>query len=234
MGLGFKSEQLEAPVNSFSGGWRMRLQLARALMCPSRLAVARRAHQPLGLGRFGLARSLAQAATRARMLVISHDREFLDAVTRRHLAHRKSQTQRATAAATARFEDHARRTNGLATNRRVDPSQQEQAWRTCKNSSTASRPRPAKPSKRKAASRRSSADGKNRHRCSRPKPTSPSNSREPAKPAQPHAGLASDVDYPATPARKADGSDPPPSCATSTRSMLGGPAHRHLGRQRPG
>jgi ATP-binding cassette subfamily F protein 3 len=37
LGLGFKTEQLDAPVNSFSGGWRMRLQLARALMCPADL-----------------------------------------------------------------------------------------------------------------------------------------------------------------------------------------------------
>jgi ATP-binding cassette subfamily F protein 3 len=37
LGLGFKPEQLDAPVNSFSGGWRMRLQLARALMCPADL-----------------------------------------------------------------------------------------------------------------------------------------------------------------------------------------------------
>ena len=34
LGLGFKVSELEHPVNSFSGGWRMRLQLARALMCP--------------------------------------------------------------------------------------------------------------------------------------------------------------------------------------------------------
>ena len=37
LGLGFKISELEQPVNSFSGGWRMRLQLARALMCPSEL-----------------------------------------------------------------------------------------------------------------------------------------------------------------------------------------------------
>ena len=37
LGLGFRNEQLDAPVNSFSGGWRMRLQLARALMCPADL-----------------------------------------------------------------------------------------------------------------------------------------------------------------------------------------------------
>ncbi|HQY77895.1 MAG TPA: ATP-binding cassette domain-containing protein, partial [Rhodoferax sp.] len=37
LGLGFKTTELTNPVNSFSGGWRMRLQLARALMCPSDL-----------------------------------------------------------------------------------------------------------------------------------------------------------------------------------------------------
>ncbi|MDH3461645.1 MAG: ATP-binding cassette domain-containing protein, partial [Burkholderiaceae bacterium] len=37
MGLGFKTDQLDSPVNSFSGGWRMRLQLARALMSPADL-----------------------------------------------------------------------------------------------------------------------------------------------------------------------------------------------------
>ena len=37
LGLGFKTTELNNPVNSFSGGWRMRLQLARALMCPSDL-----------------------------------------------------------------------------------------------------------------------------------------------------------------------------------------------------
>ena len=37
LGLGFKLNELDNPVNSFSGGWRMRLQLARALMCPSDL-----------------------------------------------------------------------------------------------------------------------------------------------------------------------------------------------------
>ena len=36
-GLGFTHEQMEEPVASFSGGWRMRLNLAQALMCPSDL-----------------------------------------------------------------------------------------------------------------------------------------------------------------------------------------------------
>ncbi|MCJ7799260.1 MAG: ATP-binding cassette domain-containing protein, partial [Polaromonas sp.] len=37
LGLGFKLSEIDNPVNSFSGGWRMRRQLARALMCPSDL-----------------------------------------------------------------------------------------------------------------------------------------------------------------------------------------------------
>ena len=37
IGLGFKNSELEDPVSSFSGGWRMRLNLAQALMCPSDL-----------------------------------------------------------------------------------------------------------------------------------------------------------------------------------------------------
>ena len=37
LGLGFKPGELDQPVSSFSGVWRMRLQLARALMCPSDL-----------------------------------------------------------------------------------------------------------------------------------------------------------------------------------------------------
>jgi len=36
-GLGFKSDEQKAPVNSFSGGWRMRLSLARCLMKPADL-----------------------------------------------------------------------------------------------------------------------------------------------------------------------------------------------------
>ena len=36
-GLGFTNVQLSAPVSDFSGGWRMRLNLAQALLCPSDL-----------------------------------------------------------------------------------------------------------------------------------------------------------------------------------------------------
>ena len=80
MGLGFTIEQLDAPVNSFSGGWRMRLQLARALMCPADLLLLDEPTNHLDLDALVWLEGWLQRHP-ATMLVISHDREFLDAVT---------------------------------------------------------------------------------------------------------------------------------------------------------
>jgi ATP-binding cassette subfamily F protein 3 len=81
LGLGFAVNQLDNPVNSFSGGWRMRLQLARALMCPSDLLLLDEPTNHLDLDALVWLESwLSQYA--GTMIVISHDREFLDAVTR--------------------------------------------------------------------------------------------------------------------------------------------------------
>jgi ATP-binding cassette, subfamily F, member 3 len=81
LGLGFKPAQLEAPVNSFSGGWRMRLQLARALMCPADLMLLDEPTNHLDLDALVWLEGWLQRYT-GTMLVISHDREFLDAITR--------------------------------------------------------------------------------------------------------------------------------------------------------
>ncbi len=81
MGLGFRSDQLEAPVNSFSGGWRMRLQLARALMCPADLMLLDEPTNHLDLDALVWLEAWLQRFD-GTMIVISHDREFLDAITK--------------------------------------------------------------------------------------------------------------------------------------------------------
>ncbi|MDR1934715.1 MAG: ATP-binding cassette domain-containing protein, partial [Candidatus Accumulibacter sp.] len=80
LGLGFKTTELDQPVNSFSGGWRMRLQLARALMCPSELLLLDEPTNHLDLDALvWLENWLKRYA--GTLIVVSHDREFLDAVT---------------------------------------------------------------------------------------------------------------------------------------------------------
>ncbi len=80
-GLGFTVQELDQPVNSFSGGWRMRLQLARALMCPSDLLLLDEPTNHLDLDALVWLEAWL-AKYEGTMIVISHDREFLDAVTR--------------------------------------------------------------------------------------------------------------------------------------------------------
>ena len=80
LGLGFKVSELDKPVNSFSGGWRMRLQLARALMCPSDLLLLDEPTNHLDLDALVWLEAWLKRYE-GTMIVISHDREFLDAVT---------------------------------------------------------------------------------------------------------------------------------------------------------
>jgi len=81
LGLGFQPIELDQPVNSFSGGWRMRLQLARALMCPSDLLLLDEPTNHLDLDALVWLETWLKRYA-GTLIVISHDRDFLDAVTR--------------------------------------------------------------------------------------------------------------------------------------------------------
>ena len=79
-GLGFTHDQVEDNVKDFSGGWRMRLNLARTLMSPSDILFLDEPTNHLDLDAIVWLESYLQRY-QGTLVVISHDRDFLDAVT---------------------------------------------------------------------------------------------------------------------------------------------------------
>jgi len=89
-GLGFEPDVIRKPVNEFSGGWRMRLNLAQALMCRSDILLLDEPTNHLDLPTIlWLERWLKSYA--GILLLISHDRDFLDGLCT-HIAHIEFQT----------------------------------------------------------------------------------------------------------------------------------------------
>ena len=84
-GLGFSSSQCERPVGEFSGGWQMRLNLAQALMCPSDLLLLDEPTNHLDLDAILWLEDWLKNYP-GTLLLISHDRDFLDAVVS-HIVH---------------------------------------------------------------------------------------------------------------------------------------------------
>ncbi len=84
-GLGFSNEQMDRRVGDFSGGWRMRLNLAQALMCPSDLLLLDEPTNHLDLDAILWLEDWLKSYP-GTLLLISHDRDFLDAVVD-HVAH---------------------------------------------------------------------------------------------------------------------------------------------------
>jgi ATP-binding cassette subfamily F protein 3 len=79
LGLGFSLDQMQRPVSSFSGGWRMRLNLAQALMCPSDLLLLDEPTNHLDLDAIIWLEDWLKRYP-GTLIVISHDRDFLDGV----------------------------------------------------------------------------------------------------------------------------------------------------------
>src|SRR3982074_1761530 len=122
-GLGFSHEQMGEPVASFSGGWRMRLNLAQALMCPSDLLLLDEPTNHLDLDAIlWLEDWLKRYA--GTLLVVSHDRDFLDGVVDvvvhidakklRRYSGNYSSFERQRAAARWRSEEHTSELQSLA------------------------------------------------------------------------------------------------------------------------
>ncbi len=89
-GLGFSQSSLSQPVSTFSGGWRVRLNLARALMCRSDLLLLDEPTNHLDLEAVIWLEGWLQSY-RGTLFLISHDRDFLDAIVN-HIAHIELQT----------------------------------------------------------------------------------------------------------------------------------------------
>jgi len=89
-GLGFEADVVNKPVNEFSGGWRMRLNLAQALMCRSDILLLDEPTNHLDLPTIVWLERWLKSYTGI-LLLISHDRDFLDGLCT-HIAHIELQT----------------------------------------------------------------------------------------------------------------------------------------------
>jgi ATP-binding cassette subfamily F protein 3 len=80
IGLGFRREDMEKPVNSFSGGWQMRLKLAKMLLEAPSLLLLDEPTNHLDLDSLTWVEQFLKNYNGS-MVIISHDRTFLDKVT---------------------------------------------------------------------------------------------------------------------------------------------------------
>lgn len=120
-GLGFADTAIRNPVQSFSGGWRMRLNLARALMCRSDILLLDEPTNHLDLPAIlWLERWLLQYS--GILLIISHDRDFLDVVCTR-IAHIEQQGMRLYTGNYSQFE--SQRAEQLAQQQALHERQQK-------------------------------------------------------------------------------------------------------------
>jgi ATP-binding cassette subfamily F protein 3 len=121
-GLGFGEDSHRTPVQEFSGGWRMRLNLARALMCPAEIMLLDEPTNHLDLPAIlWLERWLKKF--QGILMVASHDRDFLDAVCN-HVANIEHHQIRLYAGNYSQFEK--RRSEQLAQQHAMHKRQQKE------------------------------------------------------------------------------------------------------------
>jgi len=121
-GLGFEDGVMRKPVNQFSGGWRMRLNLAQALMCRSDILLLDEPTNHLDLPTIlWLERWLKSYS--GILLLISHDRDFLDALCT-HIAHIEFETVKTYTGNYSQFE--AVRSEQLALQQAMHVKQQRE------------------------------------------------------------------------------------------------------------
>ena len=121
-GLGFAVSEHDKPVSAFSGGWRMRLNLAQALMCRSDLLLLDEPTNHLDLETvLWLEQWLGQY--RGTLMLISHDRDFLDG-TVSHICHIDRRTLKLYAGNYSAFE--RQRAANLAQQQAVFEKQQRE------------------------------------------------------------------------------------------------------------
>ena len=120
-GLGFSNEQLERPVSDFSGGWRMRLNLAQALICRSDLLLLDEPTNHLDLDAVIWLEKWLKSY-QGTLILISHDRDFLDPVVDK-IIHIEQQTMFEYTGNYSSFE--VQRATRLAQQQAMYESQQE-------------------------------------------------------------------------------------------------------------
>ena len=82
MGLGFEREQLDSPTSEFSGGWRMRIELAKLLLKNPDVLLLDEPTNHLDIESILWLEDFIKTSAKA-VVVISHDRRFVDAITTR-------------------------------------------------------------------------------------------------------------------------------------------------------
>jgi ATP-binding cassette subfamily F protein 3 len=90
VGLGFTNEELDKAVDDFSGGWRMRLNLARALICPEQVLLLDEPTNHLDLDAIVWLEKWLKSYE-GMIILIAHDSAFLDSVVNKiaHIANKK-------------------------------------------------------------------------------------------------------------------------------------------------